>query len=136
MPAYSNTPLAKKLGIKDGFTLFLVNAPEHYLDLFPDMPVDIQVLEAPSEEESIDFIHFFGTSQLDFTTTAPDLIPLLNKQGLLWVSWPKASSKMKTDLKRDWIREYMLGLGLVDVKVASVDDTWSGLKFVYRLEDR
>ena len=136
MPAgYSGTPLAKKLGIKAGFSVVLHNPPKQYFSLFSDFPDDVVVVEQP-ETETIDFIHIFTTTFQELQQISDQYKPLLKKNGMLWVSWPKGASSIPTDLKRDPIREYLLSIGLVDVKVAAVDEDWSGLKFVYRLKDR
>ncbi|MEL6916216.1 MAG: DUF3052 domain-containing protein [Bacteroidota bacterium] len=131
---YSGTPLAKKLGIKEGFTILLVQQPEHYFDLFMDLP-RIKLLKT-TKDGTADFIHFFSTHKKDFEKQSVRLKSALRKTGMLWISWPKGSSKIPTDLSRDYIREYLLSNGLVDVKVCAVDGDWSGLKFVYRLKDR
>jgi hypothetical protein len=135
MAGYSQTPLAKKLGIKEGFTIKLVNEPSYYLSLFADFPTSINYSENENKH-SIDFIHLFCTTFKELENNAPSLKNQLKKDGLLWISWPKGSSGIITDLKRDPIREYLLDLGLVDVKVCAVDEKWSGLKFVYRIKDR
>jgi len=136
MPAgYSGTPLAKKLGIKEGMTLLLCNQPRDYFMLFDTLPEDLTLLESPAPETS-DFIHIFSTSEQEMTRIASTYKEALKKNGMLWVSWPKGKSNIETDLKRDWIRAHFLNLGLVDVKVAAIDDDWSGLKFMYRIKDR
>lgn len=136
MPAgYSGTPLAKKLGLKENFKILLYNNPEHYFDLFSDLPNGIQVL-TKIKPESTDFIHLFCTSIEELHSIIPRYKNAMTKSALLWVSWPKGASKITTDLKRDIIREFLIKNGLVDVKVAAVDEDWSGLKFVYRLKDR
>lgn len=132
---YSKTPLAKKLGIKSGYTIWLLNAPNYYLNLFEDLPEDIDIIES-TDNISVDFIHAFFTSENDLKTTIQNLKALLQINGLLWISWPKGKSKIETDLNRDLIRHIVLNAGLVDVKVAAIDEDWSGLKFVYRLKDR
>jgi hypothetical protein len=132
---YSKTPLAKKLGIKPSFSLMLVCPPENYFSLFDDLPEPLELLTAP-QPESADFIHLFVTSKKDLEEKALECKVALKKQGLLWVSWPKGGSGINTDLKRDWIREFCIEIGLVDIKVAAVNETWSGLKFVYPLKDR
>lgn len=131
---YSGTPLAKKLGIKMNHAVYFDNLPKHYFTLFEDLP-EVTVLESPALETA-DFIHMFATEKVQFEKRALDLKPLLKKNGMLWVSWPKGSSKIPTDLSENPIREYLLANGLVDVKVCAVDQDWSGLKFVYRLKDR
>ena len=136
MPSgYSKTPLAKKLGMKSGCKVLFINRPVHYFDLFEDFPSDIEVLIGGKGEE-LDFIHLFVTSKEEFEDRYHHVKPLLKKDGLLWVSWPKGKSKIETDLNRDFIREFILHNGLVDVKVCSIDDDWSALKFVYRVVDR
>jgi len=126
---YSGTPLAKKLGIKEGFSIILYNQPEYYFKLFTDMPKNLEQLEK-DQLQDVDFIHLFCTSFEELKTVSERYKPRLKPNGLLWISWPKGTSGIKTDLKRDTIREYMLFIGLVDVKVAAIDNEWSGLKFV------
>lgn len=134
---YSGTPLAKKLGLKENYKVLLYNAPEHYFDLFSDLPTNLNIISIDqSEENEIHFIHLFFTSYLDLKTHVAKFINTLKKDGLMWISWPKGKSIIETDLKRDVIREYILELGLVDIKVAAIDEDWSGLKFVYRTKDR
>lgn len=129
------TPLIKKLGIKERFQLLFHNQPENYFDVVGPMPENTSQLTS-FESESADFIHFFCVHFSDLEATIKDYINALKKTGMLWVSWPKGSSSIDTDLKRDVIRNYVLSLGLVDTKVASFDEDWSALKFVYRLKDR
>ncbi|NAS13230.1 DUF3052 domain-containing protein [Poritiphilus flavus] len=131
---YSGTPLARKLGIKEGYDVYFINLPEHYFMLFDILP-EVNVIEDPSVE-SLDFIHLFCTERAAFEKHALRVKPFLKKNGMLWVSWPKGSSSIPTDLARDPIRNYLLENGLVDVKVCSVDEDWSGLKFMYRIKDR
>ncbi len=136
MPAgYSGTPLVKKLGIKPGFSILLHQEPAHYFDLLSALPPDITLLDEP-EDESADFIHLFCSTFAQLEGIAETYKAALKKDGLLWISWPKGKSGIPTDLKRDPIREYFLSIGLVDVKVAAIDEDWSGLKFVYRKKDR
>ena len=131
---YSGTPLAKKLGIKAGHSVILVNEPKHYLLLFEDMP-EVTYVTKPSAT-TVNFIHLFCTSKSTFESQSLEFKAALKMTGMLWVSWPKGSSKIETDLNRDYIREFLLGNGLVDVKVCAVDKDWSGLKFMYRIKDR
>ena len=133
--AYSGTPLAKKLGIKAGHSILLHNQPDHYFDLFADLPANLTFLKRKNQE-SADFIHLFCTRFADLQQITTSYKKALKKDGLLWLSWPKGSSAIETDLKRDMIRDHLLAAGLVDVKVAAIDKDWSGLKFVYRLKDR
>lgn len=136
MEGYSGTPLARKLGIKEGFGALFVNAPEHYFNLFTDFPSEVNELKNP-QQETADFIHLFCKTQECLETETQRLKPFLKKNGMLWVSWPKGASKMETNLNREMIRTYILTqVGLVDIKVAAIDTDWSGLKFVYRTKDR
>ncbi|MEW2922098.1 DUF3052 domain-containing protein [Muricauda sp. ANG21] len=132
---YSGTPLAKKLGIKEGFSMALYNPPKHYWDLFSDLPINLNVHKKPGEDK-LDFIHIFCTTLEELNNVATPYKKVLNLNGIFWVSWPKGTSKIKTDLKRELVREHLLSIGLVDIKVAAIDEDWSGLKFVYRLKDR
>lgn len=136
MPAgYSGTPLLKKLGIKAGYRLLLLDTPDHYRGLVGDLPEGCILLES-TEDGPADFIHLFCRTMEELERQAPTVKAALDKGGMLWISWPKGKSSIPTDLKRDPIRDHFLDLGLVDVKVAAVDEDWSGLKFVYRLKDR
>lgn len=131
---YSKRSLVQKLGIKPGFTILLLNAPPDYAHTLGPLPNEVTVTE--SLDGPLDFIHFFTKSQTELESRFNDLKQALAYDGMLWVSWPKKASKIETDLNGNIIREIGLANGLVDVKVAAVDEIWSGLKFVYRLEDR
>ena len=134
MAGYSATPLAKKLGIKPGCSMRIINAPEYYFDLFSDMPDAIQVLTETKSKKN--FIHVF-IKQID--ELEKDIVKLKNeieKDGMIWVSWYKKSAKMNTDITEDDIRSYALKHQLVDVKVCAVSDIWSGLKLVMPLAMR
>jgi hypothetical protein len=131
---YSGTPLAKKLGIKSGFNIRLINAPEHYLSLFTDLPTDIYFVDQPGSK--LNLIHFFIKSYDELSEMLPDLKEQITQNGIIWISWPKKASKIVTDITEDKIRGLALETGLVDVKVCAVDETWSGLKLVIRLKDR
>ena len=136
LSGYSKTPLGRKLGIKRGFKVLLHNAPKHYCELFEDWPEEVVILNKTGSGK-IDFIHLFCTEMEVLEKILPEYQVALKKNGLIWISWPKGASKIETDLNRDIIRSYVLKTtGLVDVKVAAIDQDWSGLKFVYRLENR
>lgn len=136
MPAgYSKTPLSKKLGIKSGYQMLLFNTPKNYYKLLVDLPEDVNELKG-IKSKSADFIHLFFQFNSDLESKVPKYKEALKMNGMLWISWPKGSSKIETDLNRDLIRNYVLSQGLVDTKVAAFDEDWSGLKFVYRLKDR
>lgn len=132
---YSGTPLVKKLGIKPGYSYMIVNAPDHYFDLLGDLPEDVQEVSF-DHEEPIDFIHVFAKDEATLHADFPPLKAKLAKHGTLWVSWIKKASKMDTDISDMNVRNLGLKIGLVDVKVCAVDQDWSGLKFMYRKEDR
>jgi hypothetical protein len=129
---YSDTPLAKKLGFKPGYSVLLINEPVHYLDLFADLPEQINW----HPEGSIDIIHLFTLSSKEYIAMLPELRDRINKSGMIWVSWPKKSSKLNSDMDENIVRDTALALGLVDIKVCSVDEVWSGLKLVWRKENR
>lgn len=135
MPAgYSGTPLYKKLGLKDGFTVYVKNPPPNYEELLEGMPDNIQFLESP--DAKADLIHIFSKSYAEFADDLNKLRHSIKENGSIWVSWYKKASKIPTDLTEDLIRNFALELGLVDVKVCAVDETWSGLKIVIRKENR
>jgi hypothetical protein len=134
MAGYSGTPLAKKLGIKSGSEVLLVGAPEGYLDLLAPLPEAVRF--APQLSESTDIVHFFSARREEMEKALGTFRANMKPTAILWVSWPKKSSKVPTDITEDTVREAALPLGLVDVKVCAVDDIWSGLKLVVRKELR
>jgi hypothetical protein len=135
MAGYSNTPLIKKLGIKAGDIICVLNPPpDHWEHLMP-LPDDVEIIKTTPKRE-IDFIHLFAKDQKTFEKSFRSLKNVLKKTGMLWVSWPKKASGVATDLNENVIRDFGLDNGLVDVKVCAVDDTWSGLKFMFRTRDR
>ena len=133
---YGKTPLEKKLGIKDGYKLLLYNQPPYYFDLFVNLPHTVEVIEDIDNHESYEFIHLFLSSYSELEGLFPLYKEVLLKNGLIWISWPKKASGVDTDLSKDLIRNYIINNGLIDAKVASIDEIWSGLMFVYRLKDR
>jgi hypothetical protein len=128
--AYSSTPLFKKLGLKDGMNSLFINPPKGYVEQFK------KEIKPSTSVAPFDFIQLFSNSQKEFETELLLLKNQLKKNGILWVSWYKKASKKPTEITEDIIRNYALEIGLVDVKVCSVDDDWSGLKLVFRLKDR
>ena len=134
MAGYSGTPLVKKLGIKSGFDLTFVNPPPNFVQVL-DLPAETSVISA-SARQPLDFVLLFVKSRQELATKFSLFAAKLKPTGMLWVSWPKKSSGVKTDLTDNVVRELGLSEGLVDVKVCAVDDIWSGLKFVIRLKDR
>jgi len=131
---YSGTPLIKKLGIRPGFNIYLISPPDNYFDLLGKLPEEISFKERP--RKAVDFIHFFVKDSEILQQRMPALKNLLKPDGMIWVSWPKKSSKVLTTVDEGLVRKAGLGIGLVDVKICAVDDIWSGLKFVFRLKDR
>jgi len=135
MPAgYSKKSLVEKLGIKEGFRVIILNSPANYNHTLGKLPENVNVMKALGEQ--LDFIQFFTKESKELQDEFPNLKRALSQNGILWISWPKGSSKVKTDLNENIVREVGLRYGLVDVKIAAVDEIWSGLKFVYRLRDR
>ncbi len=131
---YSGTPLAKKLGIKPGFKVALINAPGHYLSLFTDLPPDIAFVN--DENQLKDLIHYFVKEKAEYFALLPQIRTQIVQNGSIWISWPKKASKVPTDITEDVIRNYALEIGLVDVKVCAVDEGWIVLKLGIRLKDR
>ncbi len=126
--------LISKLGVKPRTRLTIVNAPANYLTLLGPLPPLVELKKTLAG--SADFIHFFTTRRRQVEQKFAALKKALAKDGMLWISWPKGSSGVATDLNENMIREIGLAHGLVDVKVCAIDAVWSGLKFVYRLRDR
>lgn len=130
---YSGTPLHKKLGVKAGQRVWFLGAPEGYEDELRKVGgYDRMKKLAPD----LDFAHLFTDSRATLSREMPKLRDSLKSTGMLWISWPKKSSGVATDLDENIVRDMGLKAGLVDVKVCAVDETWSGLKFVFRLKDR
>jgi hypothetical protein len=133
MPGYSGTPLPKKLGIKDGFQVRFINVP-------PAVQLELKSALAGCDIRDgsvpLDFAMVFTKSKSELTKEFKRNTKLLAPAGMLWVSWPKKSSGVTTDLDENVVRGIGLAAGLVDVKVCAVTDVWSGLKFVRRLKDR
>ena len=134
MSGYSGTPLAKKLGIKENNIVYLKSAPDNYLDLLSIVPENVSFKKKLSR--NLDMIHFFTKSRAELEGAIEKLQNSIKPGGMIWVSWPKKSSKVATDITEDVIREVILPRGLVDVKVCAIDETWSGLKLVIRKELR
>lgn len=135
---YSGTPLAKKLGLKDGQAIAFVRLPESLQDL-TEAALFRRLELAPDwralPEGVRDLIHLFTTDKADLAAL-PVLRDMITPQGAIWVSWPKKAAKVSTDLTEDLIRDAALGDVLVDTKVCAVDAIWSGLKLVIRKEHR
>ena len=134
MAGYSSTPLAKKLGIKEGSRIGLVNAPENFTSELGELPNGAEFVKRLTN--SFDIILFFVLTERALMRDFARLAKKLTTNGMIWIAWPKKSSGVSTDLSFDSVQRTGLDAGLVDVKICAIDDTWSGLKFVYRLKDR
>jgi hypothetical protein len=129
MAGYSGTPLLKKLGIKDGQSVLLRNAPD-------GLPEELRGFKKKKLEKNLDVVLLFADSAAVFRAEFGPLTEAIRPEGMIWVAWPKKSSGFRTDLTENAIREFGLKTPFVDVKVCAIDDTWSGLKFVIRKELR
>lgn len=125
---------AEKLGIREGARIVALGAPPDYVGILGLLPESVWVTRRLDQPAG--FIHCFATDRRELESDFPILKGMLQKDGTLWISWPKRASKVQTDLTDGAVREIGLANGLVDVKVCSVNEVWSGLKFVYRLKDR
>ena len=134
MAGYSDTPLAKKLGIKEGFKVLLVKAPAQYRALLAPLPASVRFTSTANS--STNLVHAFTTERSALARLLNTLRKKLSDEAAIWVSWPKKSSKVRTDITEDAIREIALPLGFVDIKVCAVTEVWSGLKLVVRKELR
>ena len=134
MAGYSGTPLVKKLGIKEGSRVALVNAPENFQAELAELPADVSFMKPTAKP--LDLILFFVLPERTLVRDFAKLAARLTSNGMIWIAWPKKSSGVATDLTFDRVQRIGLNAGLVDVKICAVDDIWSGLKFVYRLKDR
>ena len=131
---YSGTPLAQKLSLKHGLRILWCGMPDSVrAEIEADGPA-LTLLDSP--EPPIDAAHIFVTEGAVLECQLRLLLPLLERSGFIWISWPKKASKVETDITEDTIRDVALPLGLVDVKVCAVDAVWSGLKLVIRKELR
>ncbi len=134
MPGYSGTPLVSKLGIKAGCEIHLVRAPENYLDLVSPLPADVNIAARLSQKT--DLVHIFTARKAELGAALRTYRSKLKPDAVIWVSWPKKSAKVPTDITEDTVRELALPLGFVDIKVCAVTDVWSGLKLVVRKDLR
>jgi hypothetical protein len=134
MAGYSATPLPKKLGIKEQSRIAFVNAPKGFQEYLGPLPNNVDVVKQLTKP--LDIILLFVTSERALARDFAKLIDKLATNGMIWVAWPKKSSGVTTDLTFATVQHIGLDAGLVDVKICAVDETWSGLKFVFRLKDR
>jgi hypothetical protein len=134
MAGYSETPLAKKLGLKPPMTLVAVDAPREYRAWLGKLPPGLDIASRASAP--LGAVHLFATKRATLEKNLSTLRKRLEQTGFVWVSWPKKASKVPTDITEDVIREIALPLGFVDIKVCAVSDVWSGLKLVIRKSER
>lgn len=126
--------MLRKLGIRPNERIIALNAPDHYAALLDELPAGATITDRLISKAS--FIHLFVTARAELEKRLSALRTKLDDSGMLWVSWPKKSAKVPTDITEDTIRAVALPLGFVDVKVCAVDETWSGLKLMIRRENR
>ena len=131
---YSGTPLSRKLGIKAGLRVSAPGAPPNYRKLLAPLPEGIEFQKRVTK--TTDVVHFFTASKAELAKNLVAWLKVLSPDAVIWVSWPKKTSKVPTDITEDTIRAVALPMGLVDIKVCAVDETWSGLKLVLRKELR
>jgi hypothetical protein len=131
---YSGTPLVKKLGIKEEAKVVAVDAPKGYRALLEPLPPAVRF--SSKADKTTDVVHMFATRKSDLIRVLASYRKKLNPSAAVWVSWPKKSAKVPTDITEDVIRELAVPLGFVDIKVCAIDDVWSGLKLVVRKELR
>ena len=132
MAGYSGTPLAKKLGIKEGHRLTLVEAPPEWS--VPDLPANVEV--GAGLQEPADVVIAFHREAAELSSRIEALGQAIYPNGMVWIAWPRKAGGHESDITENGIRDVVLPLGLVDVKVAALDDDWSGLKVVWRRERR
>ena len=131
MAGYSGTPLWKKLGYKAGVSAYVEGEPGNYISLLT-LPADVVVTWLPRAKSDMEFVHLFATSASQLKSKLEFYRKKIVPGGVIWVSWPKKSSGVTSDVTEDTIRDLALPMGLVDVKVCAVDEVWSGLKLVIR----
>jgi len=131
---YSGTPLAKKLGIGAGCRLYLRAAPANYAALVAPLPEGVRLRKRIDAQT--DLMHIFATRRAGLARALQACRAAMRADAVIWVSWPKKSSGVPSELTEDTVRELSLPLELVDIKVCAVDATWSGLKLVVRREAR
>ena len=134
LAGYSGTPLLKKIGIKPGTEICLVDPPGDYIKLIEPLPEGVKI--AARLTKNTDIVHIFTANKTDLANALRSYRAKIKPAAAIWVSWPKKSSKVPTDITEDTVREVGLPLGLVDIKVCAVTEVWSGLKLVIRKELR
>lgn len=134
MAGYSGTPLPKKLGINEHSRIAFINAPKGFQSYIGPLPPSAEVVRRIMKP--LDLVLLFVTSERELARDFAKLAEKLAPKGMIWIAWPKKSSGAATDLSFERVQRIGLDAGLVDVKICAIDETWSGLKFVFRLKDR
>jgi hypothetical protein len=134
MAGYSSTPLPKKLGIKEGSRIALINAPKDFARELGELPPNAEIVTRVTKP--LDIVVLFVLNERALLRDFGKMATKLASNGMIWVAWPKKSSGVATDLSFDRVQRIGLDSGLVDVKICAIDEVWSGLKFVIRLKDR
>ena len=134
MAGYSGRSVVQKLGLKPGFCIFVDGAPSAYDTVVGDLPDDVRI--AAKLKPPLDMVHVFATTAATLRKKLPACREAIAPGGMVWVSWPKKSSGVATDVSEHVVRDTALSLGLVDIKVCAIDDTWSGLKLVIPRDQR
>jgi hypothetical protein len=134
MAGYSGTPLPKKLGLKEGSRIALINAPKDFPQQLGELPQNAEIVTRVTKP--LDIILLFVLTERALLRDFEKLAGKLASNGMIWVAWPKKSAGVVTDLSFERVQRIGLDSGLVDVKICAIDDVWSGLKFVLRLKDR
>lgn len=134
MAGYSATPLPEKLGIRANSRVAVISAPSTYPAALGELPEGVDV--RTDARGRLDVVVFFVTRRAELARRFPAMARAIRRDGGLWIAWPKKASNVTTDLSEAFAREVGLGAGLVDNKVCAIDDSWSGLRFVYRVADR
>src|SRR5436305_9743617 len=138
LAGYSGTPLVKKLGIKSGDKLALVNEPLAFPRELVGLPKDVDTIGADENPKpgTLNVVILFMKSQAELKKLLPAMKTKIAQNGMIWAAWPKKTGRVQTELDENIIRDKGLSIGLVDVKVCAVNETWSGLKFVIPVKDR
>jgi hypothetical protein len=134
MAGYSGKPVVQKLGLKPGFRIFVDGLSVAYSDIVGELPADMMMAKAA--KAPLDAVHLFVTEAKGLAAKLRSYRQAIAPDGMIWVSWPKKSSGVATDLTEKEVRETALANGLVDIKVCAVDEVWSGLKFVIPVKER
>jgi hypothetical protein len=134
MAGHSGKSVVQKLGIKPGFCIFIDGVPSNYAGLIGALPDDVKLAARP--KPPLHMVHVFATQAAGLAGRLRIFRAAIAPDGMIWVSWPKKSSGLATDLTDVAVRNAALPLGLVDVKVCAIDEVWSGLKFVIPKDQR